>query len=88
MDGRTKRKEEIASLCDHYGCDEKRGKRHFDLYVNKGWNPHPPKRFVKWWTTQPDYASGVTATSAFNCQCYRDTYSEAKAHGVVEVAEF
>lgn len=72
----------IMALCEEHGCSDKIKKLHSAQYVDQRWNPHPPIEFRKWWKTQPDYAQGIDAVRAFNCQCYRDAWSEAKTHGV------
>jgi hypothetical protein len=50
-------KDQIAALCGYHECSEKKRKVHFDDYVRRRWNPHPPQRFVTWW-----YAGGHRET--------------------------
>lgn len=85
-------KEQIDVLCDVHECQEKTRKIHFDLYVNKRWNPHPPSRFVQWWRsagaryTEKKTGRGwsdIDEVRAFNCEAVRESYSEAKQVGLV-----
>jgi hypothetical protein len=39
----------IAIACRKAGCEEKKAEIHFYLYTKKGWDPHPPEDFMKWW---------------------------------------
>jgi hypothetical protein len=44
--------DQIASLCDQAGCDEKHRKAHSKAYLHRHWNPHPSDRFKRWWETE------------------------------------
>ena len=85
------RSEQIDVLCAVYECPLNIRKIHFQQYVNRRWNPHPPQRFLKWWA-----GSGVLftekrtchawalvgAVDAFNCEVVREAYREAKQLGL------
>jgi hypothetical protein len=44
------RADEILEKCDQSHCDEKRRKIHYDQYVKRHWDPHPPAEFISWWS--------------------------------------
>ena len=74
--------DQIGALCNYHECKPKIRKIHFDQYVYRRWNPHPPTRFVAWWKLHPDVSEKTTALLAFNCENYRQQYLEAKEFGV------
>jgi len=88
---RMTRAQQIQTLCRFHECNDKIAEIHHDQYVHRNWNPHPPKRFLDWVFTHPDYVEmldyGTTgrevAVKMFNCQSYRDQYVEAKQVGVI-----
>jgi hypothetical protein len=43
------RAQQIAIKCSKAGCDEDKARIHTELFVKKGWDPHPPEDFEKWW---------------------------------------
>ncbi len=75
--------EEIEDLCDQAGCKEKIKQVHSKQYVDKRWNPHPPRAFLSWWN-QDGPKLTVTATGrswedidavrAYNCEDVRQVY--------------
>jgi len=84
--------DEISDLCDQNGCSDKIQKIHHAQYVDRHWNPHPPKHFVNWWGSTGMEATkkktgqawaDIDATRAFNCESAREVYREAKRFGVV-----
>lgn len=78
---KEEREEIIDRLCDQHGCNEKIAKIHYDQFVNRDWHPHPPERFEQWWKSHRDYACGVKARIAWNCQSYRDEFMEVTQIG-------
>lgn len=85
--------DKIDALCAVYGCKEKAQKIHYQAFVHKQWNPHPPMRFVFWWAhggaayteTKSDRSwIGIDAVRAFNCEAVREAYFEAKSVGLVK----
>jgi hypothetical protein len=79
---RQQKIDKIGDLCDQHGCSEKIRKIHFDQFVNHDWHPHPPSDFTEWWSGHHDYANGIDAKRAYNCQPYRNQYLEAKGVGL------
>lgn len=80
-------KDQINALCDYHECDKKLRQLHVEQYTQRRWNPHPPRRFIKWWATdgvhmtekKTDRAwTGIDAVRAFNCEAVREVYREAK----------
>lgn len=76
--------DQITALCDYHECSDKKRKLHRDQYVKRGWNPHPPRRFLSWWNKDgpklTEAATGrgwalITATRAFNCEAVRQVYA-------------
>jgi hypothetical protein len=85
------RKEQIAALCEYHECKPKIAKIHHDQYVNRRWNPHPPRRFVQWWIkdgakqTEGETGRawvGIDPERAFNCEAAREVYGQAKSLGL------
>jgi len=83
---------EISDLCDQAGCNDKIRKVHSSQYVDRGWNPHPPQRFINWWgmkgkaitEKQTDKAwQDVDAIRAFNCEDAREVYRQTKMIGAI-----
>ena len=83
--------DEIEDLCDIRVCGDKVRKIHRAQYVDRRWNPHPPKAFVTWWESvgmlDTEKATGqgwshVAPTVAFNCEAAREIYSNAKQYGI------
>src|SRR5205823_12840261 len=70
------------TLCDEHGCSEKQRKNHFDMMVNRAWNPHPSQDFVKWWHKHQDYIlHGIDAVRARNCKVYCQEFLESRQYG-------
>lgn len=91
MNEQEKLKSEIDDLCEHHGCSNKIRKIHFDQYVFRQWNPHPPSRFVTWWQSEgPVFTEkktargwfGINTETAFNCEAVKESYHEAKSIGL------
>ena len=82
MKTKQEREDEISDLCDQAGCPELLRKRHLHQYADHRWNPHPSPQFVAWFSLHRECGS-VDSRIAFNCQCYRDEYWEAKTVGAV-----
>ncbi len=77
---REERIEEIAEICATHNCTEKRRKIHFDQYVDRAWHPHPSDKFIIWFQSQDDFLrEKVNPKVAWNCQSYRDQWTEAVA---------
>lgn len=74
----TKLAEQMADLCEQSRCSEKKAKIHFEMAL-RDWHSHPPKSFEAWWASKP---RDIDAKRAYNCQCYRDEYLEAKEIGL------
>jgi hypothetical protein len=68
---------QIGDLCDQHGCNDKRRKIHFQQYVDRRWNPHPPLEWRLWWGKHPE-SDSVPAVAAYNSQCYRLQWHIAK----------
>ncbi len=75
--------DEINDLCDQAGCNEKIRKIHSAQYVDRRWNPHPPRAFLSWWNQDgPKLTVAATGTAwedidavrAFNCEAVRQVY--------------
>lgn len=85
MDSKARRKYIIA-LCDSRGCDKETAKRHYELFMDGEWNPHPTENFSRWWMSLSELVRYTIApVTAYNCQCYRDQYLEAKSMGVIDL---
>ncbi len=74
---------EIEELCEQAGCKEKVKQVHSKQYVDKRWNPHPPRAFLSWWNQDgPQLTKAATgrdwglidAVRAFNCEAAREVY--------------
>lgn len=92
MSERKKRERWIMDRCEQAGCSKKIAAIHFDQYVDRHWNPHPPQQFMAWWDS-PNTANhmaketgrawdGVKPVVAYNCQAVRDVYLKDKAVGI------
>ncbi len=75
--------EEIEDLCEQSGCKEKVKQVHSKQYVDKRWNPHPPRAFLSWWNQDgPKLTVAATglayedidAVRAYNCESVRQVY--------------
>ncbi len=75
--------DEIESLCEQAGCNEKIQKIHHAQYVDRRWNPHPPRAFLSWWNKDgPDITEKATsrawgdidAVRAYNCEPAREQF--------------
>jgi len=80
---------DIKIICDKCGCGESLRKIHFDLFVNKDWQPHASLRFKKWWFAQLEFQDskdkdgvGISAEVAQNAGRIWDAYLEAKEIGL------
>jgi hypothetical protein len=87
---RESRARAITKLCDKSGCAESKRKLHFEQFVDRSFNPHPPNAFIQWWYRHPDARSegpedmrGPDAVRAYNCVRYRNEYLDAKELGIV-----
>ncbi len=78
---------EIEELCEQAGCKEKIRQVHSKQYVDKRWNPHPPRAFLSWWNQDGPLltwkATGldwrlVDAVRAYNCESPREQFSKMK----------
>ncbi len=74
---------EIEELCEQAGCKEKVKQVHSKQYVDKRWNPHPPRAFLSWWNKDGPQLMKVTtgrawddidAIRAFNCGVVRGQF--------------
>ncbi len=75
---------EIEELCEQAGCKEKIRQVHSKQYVDKRWNPHPPRAFLSWWNqdgprltkaaTGRDWAL-IDAVRAYNSESALEVYS-------------
>ncbi len=82
MHEREKQREEIIEACDDAECSDKIRKIHFEQFLNRRWNPHPPAEFIAWWSTHLDgKIHGVKTSVAWNTRHYRDQYMEARSVG-------
>ena len=82
LEAREHNKRVAAKLCQEHGCEGE--DEHFDMIVNRAWNPHPSAEFVAWWKTQPEYTQdGVGAILARNCKVFCDRFKEARKYGIV-----
>jgi hypothetical protein len=79
--------EQIAALCNYHECSKKIRAVHRDQFVLRQWNPHPPQRFVAWWSKtgalDTEKATdrswlGIDAERAFNCEAVRQVYRQMK----------
>ncbi len=80
---RQRLSEEIESLCEQAGCKESIQKLHHAQYVDRHWNPHPPRAFLSWWNqdgpklthaaTDRQWAD-IDAVRAYNCEAVRQVY--------------
>ncbi len=75
--------DEIEDLCHEAGCKDKIRQVHSKQYVDKRWNPHPPRAFLSWWNQDgPKLTKDATwrdwvlidAVRAFNCEAAREVY--------------
>lgn len=75
--------EEIDSLCEQAGCRESIQKIHHAQYVDRRWNPHPPRAFLSWWnqdgpklcvTATGESWEDIDAIRAYNCERVRQVY--------------
>lgn len=83
----------IDELCERAGCSEKIRKVHFQQYVHRRWNPHPPQKFLDWWnrdgavfTENKSHRAwyGVKPVVAYNCEAVREAYREARQLGLAD----
>jgi hypothetical protein len=86
---RQERVRTIKALCEKHGCGEKQRLRHYELFVDKGWNVHPSERFAQWWFRQDEYKAsqdsegiGTSAITASHAARIWNAYLEAKQLGL------
>lgn len=87
---RSEKIHDIKIICDKCGCGEEERRRHFDLFVNRSWQPHASNRFQKWWYAQKEYLDsqdengqgGIPAVGAQNAARIWEAYLEAKQTGL------
>lgn len=72
--------DQAESLCSVHECKEKLRKIHRQQFIERRWNPHPPKRFKNWWNSID--RDGIHVTVAFNSQSFREQFQEAKSFGL------
>ena len=80
--------DEISELCDQAGCNEKVAGIHHAQFVDRNWNPHPPRSFIKWWPHGKavcEEKSGeawrhVDEVRAYNCETVRQIWTEVNQH--------
>jgi hypothetical protein len=86
---REERARDIKIICDKFGCNAAARQRHFDMFVNRQWQPHASKRFQNWWYQQKEYKdscdenghNGIGAVGAQNAARIWDAYLECKGNG-------
>lgn len=74
---------EIEDLCEQAGCNEKIAGIHQAQFVDRGWNPHPPRAFVQWWPRGKAICEERTGIAyrhidevrAFNCEAVRRVWT-------------
>lgn len=87
---REERARDIKIICEKCGCSDKDRRRHYDMFVNRQWQPHASLRFQKWWYAQKEYKdscdenglNGINAVGAQNAAQIWDAYLEAKQSGL------
>jgi len=77
---RQEKIEGIGRLCKHAGCNEKMRALHFAQFVERGWHPHPPQRFLAWWARHDEFGD-ILPVVAFNAAHYFDQYVKMKDAG-------
>ncbi len=85
---RGEKERDMAIICDKCGCSDKARKRHYDQFVNHGWQPHASLRFKKWWFAQQEFkdsqdseGNGIKAETAQNVDRIWEQYLNAKQIG-------
>lgn len=80
---------DIKIICGKCGCNEEQKRRHFQLFVNEGWQPHASIRFTSWWFKQAEFKdskdqseNGISPVVAQNTARIWDAYLEAKQIGI------
>lgn len=86
------KQQQIGALCRYHECSDKQAKAHYNAYVFRNWNPHPPTQFMQWWPqigwlqteARTERAwQGVHPVTAFNCEAVREVYREGKDTGTL-----
>lgn len=91
MTNQERKEEEIAELCATHNCSEKIRKMHFELYVKRGWCPHPSEGFTKWWKpdgVNPDSGAETGGHEEAWRKCVQPETHAWKHYGIDVVAAF
>lgn len=70
---RQDRIDRILAKCEKAGCSEEKQKEHMRLYVDNGWDVHPPQAFVDWWADHPE-KEVCGPIGAWNTKRYHDDF--------------